>query len=142
MYSRWVRRGTQVNKNLSSKKPMKYKFHIPSKKLPSSLAKKICSPLWKSIIHSIETGNVKTVQTLVKSIDKKQEAICLPHPFLEDLDTFVTKNMRQGMCNFISSAIQTTKINGSYVNAHHLLMQSLQNHMQANTSLLLMMMQF
>ena len=96
-----MRRKAQVSKNLIPKKPMKYKFHIPSKKLPGSLAQKICSPLWKSIIDSIEAGNVEPVQALVKSIDKHQEAICLPHPFLENLDTFVTKNMRQGMCNFI-----------------------------------------
>ena len=90
-----------MNNNSNSNKPVKYKFVIPSKKLPSSLAKKVRSPLWKNIIHSIETGKVEPVLELVKSIDKRNEPVNLPHPFIENLDTFASKSMRQGMCNFI-----------------------------------------
>ena len=90
-----------MNNNSNSNKPVKYKFVIPSKKLPSSLAEKVRSPLWKNIIHSIETGKVEPVLELVKSIDKRNEPVCLPHPFIENLDTFASKSMRQGMCNFI-----------------------------------------
>ena len=90
-----------MNNDSNSNKTIKYKFVIPSKKLPSSLAEKVRSPLWKNIIHSIETGKVEPVLELVKSIDKRNEPVCLPHPFIENLDTFASKSMRQGMCNFI-----------------------------------------
>ena len=90
-----------MNNNSNSNKSVKYKFVIPSKKLPSSLAEKVRSPLWKNIIHSIETGKVEPVLELVKSIDKRNEPVCLPHPFIENLNTFASKSMRQGMCNFI-----------------------------------------
>ena len=92
--------GKHVNNNLISKKSIKYKFHIPSKKLPS-IAQKVRSPLWKSIIQSIEIKKVETVLDLVKKIDQQNGFLCLPHPFIDNLDTFASKSMRQGMCNFI-----------------------------------------
>ena len=90
-----------MNNDSNSNKPVNYKFDIPSKKLPSSLVEKVRSPLWKNIIHSIESGNVEPVLELVKSIDKRNEPLCLPHPFIENLETFASKSMRQGMCNFV-----------------------------------------
>jgi len=101
MYNYRIQGGKQVNNNLSSKKSIKYKFQIPSQKLPCSLAQKVRSPLWKSIIQSIEIKKVETVLDLVKKIDQQNGFLCLPHPFIENLDTFASKSMRQGMCNFV-----------------------------------------
>ena len=101
MYSQQTLGEQPMDNNLNSSSSIKYKFVIPSKKLPSSLADTVCSPLWKNTIHAIETGKVKPILEIVRSIDKQNGAICLPHPFIQNLDTFATKSMRQGMCNFI-----------------------------------------
>ena len=76
------------------------KIYIPPK-LPNSLAKKTCSPLWKKIVQAIENKDVETVFEFVKSIDRQQDILCLPHPFMDNIDTFPSKSVREGMCNFI-----------------------------------------
>ena len=76
------------------------KIHIPPK-LPNSLAKKTCSPLWKKIIQAIENKDVETVFEFVQSIDRQQDVLCLPHPFIDNIETFPSKSVREGMCNFI-----------------------------------------
>ena len=53
------------------------------------------------LIDSIENKDVETVLAIIKTIDRQKQILCIPHPFIEDLDTFPVKSMRQGMCNFI-----------------------------------------
>lgn len=86
--------------DFDSKQSIKDKIRIPSK-LPSSLGLNVCSQFWKTIIDSIENKDVETVLEIVKTIDRQRRIICFPHPFMEDVDTYPTKNIRQGMCNFI-----------------------------------------
>ena len=89
-----------MRKDFDLKQSVRYKIHVPSK-LPSSLAKDVCSPFWKKLISSIENKEAETVLEIVKTFDRHKDIICIPHPFVEDLDTFPAKSMRQGMCNFI-----------------------------------------
>jgi hypothetical protein len=77
------------------------KFNIPSKKLPNSLAQRVCNGLWKKIISSIEKRNLKTLLDKIEPIYKQKGVLCLPHPFVENLDTFASKSVRKGMCNYI-----------------------------------------
>ena len=74
---------------------------IPLKKLPDTLAQKVCNPIWKKIIDAIEHGEVQPILELINTIDKEQRSSCLPHPFKQSMDTFPTKSRREGMCNFI-----------------------------------------
>ena len=90
-----------MQKKPEPEKPSKNKFNIPSKKLPNSLAKAVYSPLWKKIINSIEKCDFKTLLDIIEPIYKQEGAFCLPHPFVEDLDTFASKSIRKGMCNYI-----------------------------------------
>ena len=90
----------EMKEDADSKQSIKYKIRIPSK-LPSSLARKVCSPFWKHLIDSIENKDVETVLEIVKTIDRQRQILCIPHPFIEDIDTFPVKSIRQGMCNFI-----------------------------------------
>jgi len=90
-----------MKKNSRSKQSSKHQFNIPSKKLPNTLAQEVCSPLWKKIIHSIEKREVQPIIEIIETIDKEKSSPCLPHPFMESVDTFPVKNVRQGMCNFI-----------------------------------------
>ena len=90
-----------MQKKPESKKPTKNKFNIPSKKLPNSLAKEVYSPFWKKIVNSIEKCDIKTLLDIIEPIYKQEGAFCLPHPFVEDLDTFASKSIREGMCNYI-----------------------------------------
>ena len=90
-----------MQKKPESKKPTKNKFNIPSKKLPNSLAKEVYSPFWKKIVNSIEKCDFKTLLDIIEPIYKQEGAFCLPHPFVEDLDTFASKSIREGMCNYI-----------------------------------------
>ena len=92
--------GNEMKEDADSKQSIKYKIRIPSK-LPSSLARKVCSPFWKHLIDSIENKDVETVLEIVKTIDRQKKILCLPHPFIEDVDTFPVKSIRQGMCNLI-----------------------------------------
>ena len=89
-----------MEENFASKNLTYHKIHIPSK-LPSSLRREICGPLWKNIINYIENKEVEEILKIVKSIDKQKGVICLPHPFIEAVDTFPAKSLRQGMCNYI-----------------------------------------
>ena len=89
-----------MEENFASKKLTYHKIPIPSK-LPSSLRREICGPLWKNIINYIENKEVEEILEIVKSIDKQKGVICLPHPFIEGVDTFPAKSLRQGMCNYI-----------------------------------------
>ena len=86
-----------MKKNGRSKHP----FNIPSKKLPNTLAQEVCNPLWKKIIHSIERREVQPIIEIIETIDKEKSSPCLPHPFIESVNTFPVKSVRQGMCNFI-----------------------------------------
>ena len=79
----------------------KNKFNIPSKKLPNDLSQKVCPPLWKKIISSIENRDIDTLLPILETIYKQKDAFCLPHPFVEDLETFASKSVRKGMCNYI-----------------------------------------
>ena len=90
-----------MQKKPEPKKPTENKFNIPSKKLPNSLAKEVCNPLWKKIINSIEKSDIKTLLEIIEPIYKQEGAFCLPHPFVENLDTFASKSVRKGMCNYI-----------------------------------------
>lgn len=90
-----------MQKNPERQNPTKNKFNIPSKKLPNSLAKQVCNPLWKKIISSIEKHDIKTLLEIIERIYKQKDAFCLPHPFMENLDTFASKSVRKGMCNYI-----------------------------------------
>ena len=90
-----------MRKNIRSKKLAKHQFDIPPQKLPSTLSQEVSHPLWKRIIHAIENGDVKPILEIIEKIDKQKGAPCLPHPFLEAVDTFPVKSARQGMCNFI-----------------------------------------
>jgi hypothetical protein len=84
----------------ASQKLVRHKIKIPSK-LPRSLARKLQSPLWKGIINSIENKEVEVILETIKTIDRQKGILCLPHPFMEGVDTFPTKSIRQGMCNHI-----------------------------------------
>ena len=90
-----------MKKNIRAKRSVKYKFNIPSNKLPSSLAQEVRSSLWIKIIHSIENRQAEPILELINTIDRQKGSPCLPHPFIESLDTFPVKSIRQGMCNFI-----------------------------------------
>ena len=90
----------KMEENFAQEKEIKHKIHIP-RKLPSSLVRKIQSPFWKKLVKSIEKKEVETVLEIVKTIDRQKKFLCLPHPFLEAIDTFAAKSIRQGMCNFI-----------------------------------------
>ena len=92
--------GNKMKEDFDSKQSIKFKIRIPPK-LPTSLARKVCNPLWKTIIDSIENKDVETVLEIIKTIDRQKQILCIPHPFIEDVDTFPVKSMRQGMCNFI-----------------------------------------
>ena len=92
--------GNKMKEDFDSKHSSKSNIHIPSK-LPSSLARNVCSHFWKNIIDSIENKDVETVLEVVKTIDRQKQVLCLPHPFIEGIDTFPFKSIRQGMCNFI-----------------------------------------
>ena len=100
MYNHLARVGNKMEEDLTSKKLIINKIRIP-RKLSTSLARKICSPLWKRIIKSIEKKEVETILEIVKAIDTQKGSPCFPHPFVEALDTFPAKSIRQGMCNFI-----------------------------------------
>ena len=90
-----------MKKNICSDSLSHYKVHIPAKKLPSSLAQELCSPLWRNIIQSIENNDVDAVFKLVERIGEQKENLILPHPFVENVETFPVNSLRQGMCNFI-----------------------------------------
>ena len=75
-----------MEENFAQEKDTIHKIHIP-RKLPSSLVRKIQSPFWKKLVKSIEKNEVKTVLEIVKRIDKQKKFLCLPHPFLEAIDT-------------------------------------------------------
>ena len=90
-----------MQKKPDPKKPTKNKFNIPPRKLPNSLAKEVCNPLWIKIINSIEKCDLKTLLDIIEPIYKQEGAFCLPHPFMKDLDTFASKSVRKGMCNYI-----------------------------------------
>ena len=92
--------GHEMKEDFDSKHSIKFKIRIPPK-LSSSLARKVCSPFWKYLIDSIENKDVETVLEIVKTIDRQRQILCIPHPFIEDVDTFPVKSTRQGMCNFI-----------------------------------------
>ena len=79
----------------------KNKFNIPSKKLPNDLSQKVFPPLWKKIINSIENRDLDTLLPILEAIYKQKDAFCLPHPFVENLETFASKSVRKGMCNYI-----------------------------------------
>ncbi|WP_255446188.1 hypothetical protein [Synechococcus sp. RS9902] len=87
--------------NTDSHIPAKLQFNIPSKKLPNTLTQKVRNSEWKKIIYAIEHQKVKPILELINKIDKSQNSPCLPHPFRESIDTFPTKSIREGMCNFI-----------------------------------------
>ena len=90
-----------MKKNTGRKQSAKHKFIIPPKKLPNTLVQEVCSPLWKKIIHSIENKEVQPILEIIQAIDKGRGSPCLPHPFMDTIDTFPVKSVRQGMCNFI-----------------------------------------
>ena len=92
--------GNKMKENCETNNHEQNKIYIPPK-LPNSLAKKTCSPLWKKIVQAIEDKDVETVFEFVKSIDRQQDILCLPHPFMDNIDTFPSKSVREGMCNFI-----------------------------------------
>ena len=98
-----------MKKNICSDNLFHYKFHIPAKRLPSSLTQEVCSPLWKNIIQSIENNDVDAVFRLVEKIGEQKENLLLPHPFIENVKTFPVTSLRQGMCNFIFFNDQSTK---------------------------------
>ncbi len=91
----------QMKKNTDLNNSVKTQFKIPKKKLPDTLAQKVCNPIWKKIIDAIEHGDVQPILELINTIDKEQRSPCLPHPFKKSMDTFPTKSRREGMCNFI-----------------------------------------
>ena len=97
-----------MKKNICSDSLYHYKVHIPAKKLPSSLAQELCSPLWRNIIQSIENNDVDAVFKLVERIGEQKENLILPHPFVENVETFPVNSLRQGMCNFIFFNDQST----------------------------------
>ena len=90
----------KMEENFERETVIKNKINIP-RKLPSSLVRKTRSPFWKKLIKSIENKEAETTLEIVKEIDKQKDFLCLPHPFLEAIDTFAAKSIRQGMCNFI-----------------------------------------
>lgn len=90
-----------MKKNISRKQSAKHQFIIPPKKLPNTLAQEVCNPLWKKIIHSIENEEVQPILEIIQAIEKDKGSPCLPHPFMEAVDTYPVKSVRQGMCNFI-----------------------------------------
>ena len=90
-----------MKKNTGRKQSAKHQFIIPPQKLPNTLAQEVCNPLWKKIIQSIENEEVQPILEIIQAIDKDKGPPCLPHPFMEAVDTFPVKNVRQGMCNFI-----------------------------------------
>ena len=91
---------TKVKKNSGSRKNAKNKFHIPTK-LQSSLSQDVVSPWWKHVIKSIESKDFDSILKILRAIDKSKGILYIPHPFIENIDTFPIKNIRQGMCNFI-----------------------------------------
>ena len=90
-----------MKKNICSDSLSHHKVHIPVKRLPSSLTQELCSPLWRNIIQSIENNDVDAVLKLVERIGEQKENLILPHPFVENVETFPVNSLRQGMCNFI-----------------------------------------
>ena len=90
-----------MQKKPEPKKSTENKFIIPSKKLPNSLGKEVCDPLWEKIIYSIEKRDLKTLLDIIEPIYKQEGVFCLPHPFVKNLDTFAHKSVREGMCNYI-----------------------------------------
>ena len=90
-----------MRKSARSKSSAKHQFNIPDKKLNNILTQSSCTPLWKRIIHSIENREVEPILDLIQAIEKCKGSPCLPHPFMEGVDTFPTKSVREGMCNFI-----------------------------------------
>ena len=101
MYNCQRERQAKVRKNIRPKKSAKNQFNIPTKKLPNILSHETCTPLWKKIIQSIENKEVQPILDFIQTIDKCDEVPCLPHPFMEAVDTFPTQSVREGMCNFI-----------------------------------------
>ena len=69
----------------------------------------MCSPLWKNIIQSIENNDVDSVFKIVEGIGEQKGNLLLPHPFIENVETFPVASLRQGMCNFIFFNDQSTK---------------------------------
>ena len=108
-----------MKKNICSDNSTHYKFQIPAKKLPSSLAKELCSPLWRNIIQSIENNDVDAVFKLVERIGEQKENLLLPHPFVENVETFPVNSLRQGMCNFIFFNDKSTNNPWIFCHAHH-----------------------
>ena len=90
-----------MKKTIRSKRSAKHRFNIPSEKLPNTLAEEVCNPLWKKIIDSIENKDIQPILEIIQTIDKAKAPPCIPHPFMQELDTFPDKSVRQGMCNFI-----------------------------------------
>ena len=90
-----------VKKNIRRKQSVKHQFNIPSQKLPNTLSQEVCNPLWKTIIDSIKNREVEPILDVIQTIEKCKGSPCLPHPFMEGVDTFPTKSVREGMCNFI-----------------------------------------
>lgn len=101
MYNRQIKKISQVQKKPVSNKTNKNKFNIPSRRLPNDLSKKVCTPLWEQIISSIENRDLDTLLPILETIYKQKDAFCLPHPFVENLETFASKSVRKGMCNYI-----------------------------------------
>ena len=92
--------GSRMNLKANSKKKARYSFKLPTK-LPSTLNENIISPELKKIIISIENQDIETILTSMQEIFKIGAPTWLPHPFVENINTFATKNIREGMCNFI-----------------------------------------
>ena len=91
---------TKVKTNSGSRKNVKNKFHIPTK-LQCSLSQDVVPPWWKHVIKSIESKDFDSILKILRAIDKSKGILYIPHPFIENIDTFPIKNIRQGMCNFI-----------------------------------------
>ena len=101
MYNYGISKIERVKESICSGHSTQYKFNIPDKKIPSSLSQELFSPLWRKIVKSIENKDVDTVLKLVEEIGGQKENLLLPHPFIENVETFPIGSLRQGMCNFI-----------------------------------------
>ena len=101
MYNKELQQNSQVQKKPELTKSTKNKFNIPSKKLPNGLSRKVIPPLWKKIINSIENRDLDTLLYTLETIYKQKDVCRLPHPFIKNLETFASKSVRKGMCNFI-----------------------------------------
>ena len=86
----------KMEENFAQEKEIKHKIDIP-RQLPSSLVRKTQSSFWKKLVKSIEIKEVETVLEIVKTIDRQKKFLCLPHPFLEAIDTFAAKSIRQAI---------------------------------------------